>query len=79
MGALATLLARKGGGSAVRALTAKKEAQIAKLLAERLAGRELPKGVGEEVNKNPALQKLIMRLLSLQSGGYAGEAATAKP
>lgn len=79
MGALATLLARKGGGSAVRALTAKKEAQIAKLLAEKLAGRELPTGVGEEVNKNPALQNLIMRVLSLQSGGYTGEAVTATP
>lgn len=76
LGVFASLLARRGGGAALQKLSARKEAQIAPLLAEALVGRELSKEAAKQINNSPALQKLLVRAISLQSGGVVGEAAT---
>jgi len=77
LGALAGLLARRGGAATVRALTAKKEAQVAPMIADILAGREIPQEMMQQIKRNPALQQLLVRVLAQQSGGTAGHAVTA--
>jgi hypothetical protein len=77
LGVLAGLLARRGGAATVRALTAKKEAQVAPMIAEILAGREIPQEMMQQIKRNPALQQLLVRALAQQAGGATGQAVTA--
>ena len=77
LGVLAGLLARRGGAATVRALTAKKEAQVAPMIAEILASREIPQEMMQQIKRNPALQQLLVRALAQQAGGATGQAVTA--
>ena len=73
VGAVAAALARRGGGAVFKNMRAGKEAEIAPIVAEILTGKNLSGKSIAKLNKNPSLQKLVARVLSMQSGAAAPE------
>ncbi len=64
----ATAMAGRAGGSrALQAFNAHNEAKVAPIVAELLAGRELPQQVLEQIQKNPNIQAAISRALATAS------------
>ena len=56
---------RAGGGRLMQAMNANNEAKVAPIVAEILAGRELPREVLEQIQRSPGIQAAISRAVAM--------------